>query len=336
MKVLITGGAGYIGSHTVVDLAACGFEPIIIDDFRNSHHSTLNRIEQIAGRKISHYDMDCSTAGLDEVILKEAPIGGIIHFAALKAVGESYEKSTEYYSNNLGSTLQILRSMQKFDIQRLVFSSSATVYGEPDIIPVTETHPIKPSLSPYGKTKQMCETIISDFLRSHANTKCIILRYFNPVGAHPSGLIGEWPIGSPNNLVPIVTQTGIGKRQSMTIFGDDYDTPDGTCIRDYIHVCDLAMAHVKALGYLTRTQKSGIFNIGTGAGHSVRQIIKLFEKISKISVNYNIGPRREGDVASIWADNSKAVSELQWTPVYGVEDAIIDAWKWEKNVLRQQ
>jgi UDP-glucose 4-epimerase len=339
-NILVTGGAGYIGSHTVVELFNHGFNPIIVDDFRNSNRIILEGIRKISGKNPKLYEIDlCDLENL-RMIFKENKIDGIIHFTAYKAVGESVAFPLKYYSNNLVSLTNVLNCMLEFNINNLVFSSSCTVYGEPiGIKEVSEnSEKAKPS-SPYGNTKLISENIIEDTFKANPHLKSIRLRYFNPIGAHPSAEIGEFPIGKPNNLLPFVTQTAIGKLEKLTVFGNDYPTIDGTCIRDYIHVVDLANAHVKAMQFLDN-QTQGVdefINIGTGKGTSVLEIIQKFEKISNQKLNWEFGPRRQGDVIEIFANVKKSFEVLNWKSNLTVEDAITDAWKWEnhlKNILK--
>ena len=335
MKILVTGGTGFIGSHTCVELISTDHEPIIIDNFSNSQKWILDRIEKIARKKIIFYEGDCSDSNfLQSVFEKEKNIEGVIHFAAFKAVGESMTKPLDYYKNNLNSLILILEKMQKFKVKNLVFSSSATVYGDPEYCPIDETAPRKSSPSPYGKTKAICEDIISDTVNGNKNICAIALRYFNPIGAHPSGLIGELPIGAPNNLVPYVTQTADGIREKLTVFGNDYPTPDGSGVRDFIHVVDLAKAHIKTLEYLKEKEIPfyDVFNVGTGAGNSVLEIIETFEKTNRVKVPYTIGPRREGDIATCYADNAKIKKAMGWQAKKSLEDSLRDAWNWQRNL----
>ncbi|WP_296700022.1 UDP-glucose 4-epimerase GalE [Algoriphagus sp.] len=334
-KILITGGAGYIGSHTAVELLKAGFEPIILDDFSNSQSSVIERLAEIIGKDVVCYEGDCNDKGTLEKIYSEHKFVGVIHFAAFKAVGESTVEPLKYYRNNVGSLIVLLDFMKEKGVKNIVFSSSCTVYGQPDKLPVTESTPRKDAESPYGNTKKICEDILVDFVKSKAGIKVISLRYFNPVGAHPSGKIGELPNGTPNNLVPYVTQTAAGIREKITVFGDDYDTVDGSCVRDFIHVMDLADAHVKALGYLNEQNDDfyDVFNVGTGNGNTVLEIIKTFEKVNRIKLNYSIGPRRVGDVVKIWADTTKINSVLGWYPQYTLEDSLRDSWNWQKNLV---
>ena len=333
MKVLVTGGAGFIGSHTVVALIENGFNPIIVDDFRNSEKFIIARLEKICKEKLVTYDIDCSDYELMEaVFLKEKP-QGVIHFAADKSVNESVKDPLKYYHNNIGSLITILKLISNYPVKSFVFSSSCTVYGEPDSILVTETSAIKPAFSPYGYTKQVCEKLLNDFHHSNKGYSIVLLRYFNPIGAHPSGLIGELPIGTPNNLVPYITQTAAGIREKITVFGDTYDTPDGTCIRDYIHVCDLAESHVLALNYADKHLENLVtLNVGTGQGNSVLDVVKTFEKVNELSLNYESGPKRAGDAPAVYADNSKIKNVLEWQPKFNLEDALAHAWQWQQTL----
>ena len=331
-QIIVTGGAGYIGSHTCVELIASGYEPIIIDNFSNSKHFIIDRVEQITGVRPILLETDC----LDyELLLKQiarySGIKGIIHFAAYKAVGESTEKPLEYYENNIGSTINMIKLLRHFDLNNFIFSSSCTVYGQPKQLPVTEESPILPAESPYGRTKQVCEDIIKDYSQANKNFKGISLRYFNPIGAHPSSLIGELPLGIPNNLVPYITQTAAGIRDQLSIFGNDYDTPDGTCIRDYIHVVDLAKAHVAALEYSASKADSlfDIINLGSGRGNSVLEVVRTFEEVSNKPLNYNFAPRRPGDVVKVYADVAKSKLVMGWKTQLDLRDALKDAWNWQ-------
>ena len=334
-KILVTGGLGYIGSHTVVELANNGYEPIIIDNLSNSRPLIRENLEKILDRSLQFYREDCNDEEALEKIFSKEGISGIIHFAAHKSVGESVEKPLMYYDNNLNSTLKLIEMMKKHDVDHFIFSSSCSVYGNPDKLPVTETSPIKHAESPYASTKQMCERIISDVHVAGAPFGSVILRYFNPIGAHPSALIGELPLGKPNNLVPVITKTAMGKIPQMQVFGDDYDTPDGTCIRDYIHVMDLASAHVKALEYLEKKNQENhleIFNVGTGAGNSVLELLNAFEEVNHLPVNYKIAPRRPGDIEKIYADCKKVNQVIGWKAELNIQEALRNAWKWELYV----
>ena len=325
-KILVTGGCGYIGSHTIVDLIENGFEVISIDDLSRSTDLAITGIEKITGKKIKNYTIDLKNFEATRSVFQENKnIAGIIHFAAYKAVGESVEQPLLYYENNLFSLINLLKCVQEFQIPYFVFSSSCTVYGNPDSIPVTENFPIKKAESPYGATKQMGEEIITNFSNAQ-NISSILLRYFNPAGAHPSTLIGELPLGKPMNLVPVITQTAIGKIPKMFVWGNDYDTRDGSCVRDFIHVCDIAHAHTLALQYLINKKNktsTDIFNLGTGNGVTVLEAIKMFEEVSGVQLNYEIGPRRDGDVIAIYANNDLAVSELGWKIKYDLKDMML-------------
>lgn len=337
-KILVTGGTGYIGSHTVVELQKEGYEVIIVDNLSNSNIEVLNGIEKISGIRPSFENIDCvDYVSMDRMFEKYSNIEAIIHFAASKAVGESVEKPLMYYRNNLVSLINLLQLMPIHKIKNLVFSSSCTVYGQPDILPVTEDAPIKPAASPYGNTKQIGEEIIRDTIRSNSSYQSVILRYFNPIGAHPSAEIGELPNGVPNNLLPFVTQTAIGLRKQLQVFGDDYNTPDGSCIRDYINVVDLAKAHViavKRLLYNSMIEAVETFNLGTGRGLSVLEIINTFERVTGVKVPYKIVGRREGDIEKVWADPSFANKVLGWKAQETVEKTLESAWAWEQKLSR--
>jgi UDP-glucose 4-epimerase len=332
-KVIVTGGAGYIGSHTVVELFNAGYEPIIIDNFVNAEKSAVHGIESILKHAVKVYEGDCADKGLlYQICEKENDISGIIHFAAYKAVGESVSMPLKYYQNNIDTLLSLLEVSGQKNISKLVFSSSCTVYGQPDTLPVTEESPKKPAESPYGNTKQICEEILEDTVKSKMPLKAVALRYFNPIGAHQSAAIGELPIGVPSNLVPFVTQTAAGKREKLTVFGSDYNTPDGTCVRDYIHVVDLAKAHVSALEYLKLQSVPfyDMFNIGTGQGNTVLDVINTFEEVSGIKLNYTIGARRPGDVEKVYADVTKSNAKLGWKAQLDLANALRDAWRWQQ------
>lgn len=332
-KILVTGGLGFIGSHTVVQLVENGYEPIVIDNLSNSKPWIKDNIEKIIEKPLKVYTEDCnSPESLDKIFKVERDIVGVIHFAAFKAVGESVEKPVEYFDNNLGSTIKLLDAMRKYKVKSFIFSSSCSVYGNPDQLPVTETSPVKHAESPYAYTKQVCERMIKDAHVAGMTFSSVLLRYFNPIGAHPSALIGELPLGKPNNLVPVITRTAMGKIEKMMIFGNDYDTPDGTCVRDYIHVVDLAEAHVKALEYLEGVNKENhveLFNVGTGKGNTVLELLNAFEKEAKIKVNYELGDRRAGDVEKVYADCTKVNNVMKWKSKFTAEDALRDAWRWE-------
>ena len=332
-KILVTGGTGYIGSHTTVELQNAGYDVVIIDNLSNSNESVLDGIESITGIRPAFVKGDCTDIETLRRLFRENPgISGIINFAASKAVGESVHKPLLYYRNNLNTLINLLECMPEYGVKGIVFSSSCTVYGEPDMNPIDETAPIKPATSPYGNTKQISEEIITDYVASGAPVKSIILRYFNPIGAHPSAKIGELPVGVPQNLVPYLTQTAAGIRKELTVFGDDYDTPDGSCIRDYIDVVDLAKAHVTAMKRMLDgedTDAIEIFNLGTGRGLSVLELITAFEKSTGVKVPHHIGPRREGDIEKIWAAPAKANEVLGWTAEVPVEETMRNAWAWQ-------
>jgi UDP-glucose 4-epimerase len=335
-KILVTGGTGYIGSHTSVELISDGFDVVIIDNLCNSEAIVVERIEQITGKRprLNIFDI-CDKGKLDRFFEENSDIAAIIHFAAFKAVGESVYKPLDYYRNNLVSLIYLLDAMKKYNIPNMVFSSSCTVYGQPEKLPVTEESPIQPAVSPYGNTKQIGEEIIRDTAVANQNIKAIALRYFNPIGAHPSALIGELPRGIPENLVPFITQTAFGLREELRVFGDDYDTPDGSCIRDYLHVVDLAKAHVIAVKRLIEggsKKNYEVFNLGTGEGVSVLEAIKSFERVTGIKLKYKITGRREGDIEKIWADPSYANKELGWKTVSTLDESMRTAWKWEKYI----
>jgi UDP-glucose 4-epimerase len=339
-KILVTGGTGYIGSHTTVELIEEGFDTIIIDNLYNSEADVVDRIHKITGVNPLLEVLDlCDQEKLDRFIQKHRDISAIIHFAAYKAVGESVNKPLEYYRNNLLSLVNLLEVMKRYGIPDLVFSSSCTVYGQPEKLPVSEDAPLQPATSPYGNTKQIGETIIRDTTVSDKNIKAISLRYFNPIGAHPSALIGELPKGVPENLVPYLTQTGYGIREELKVFGDDYNTPDGSCIRDYLHVVDLAKAHVVAVKRLIEGKNKTnyeVFNLGTGKGVSVLEAIKSFERVSGIKLKYRIVGRRAGDIEKIWADPTYANKELGWKTLSSLDQAMKTAWDWEKIIRKNK
>ena len=332
-NIIVTGGAGYIGSHTVVELLAQGYNPIIVDNFCNSEKSVMDGLEEITGKKITLFEGDCTDKAFMRQVFTETNPMGVIHFAAYKAVGESVDKPLAYYHNNVVSLLVLLEIMKEDDCKQLVFSSSCTVYGTPEKLPVNEESPTQKANSPYGNTKQIAEDIIKDQVVANSGLSAVALRYFNPIGAHPSGLIGELPLGVPSNLIPFVTQTAAGLRNELTIFGNDYSTPDGTNVRDYIHVIDLAKAHVKTLDYLIgKNDFYDFINVGTGTGTSVLEIVNTFEKVSKQKLNYTIGARRLGDVEQIYASVDKSKEVLNWQTELTVEDALRDAWNWQQNL----
>ena len=334
MRIVLTGAAGFIGSHTLVVLQELGPEVIAIDDFSNSEPHIPGRILQITGKEAEWMELDIAQPGLLKNALRNGlPIDGIIHFAAFKAVEESVHNPLKYYRNNLYGLVEVLDCMRDLNIPKLVFSSSCTVYGNPDELPVTEQAPFRPAVSPYGETKQMGERILMDTLKAHPELQACILRYFNPIGAHPSGLIGELCRGVPSNLIPYLTQTAIGKRERLRIFGNDYSTPDGTCIRDFIHVCDLADAHVRALNYLDSPKENpGIFNVGTGKGVSVQEAVDTFNSIWGKSLPVEYVSRRAGDVEQIWSDTQKIERDLGWSAKRSLADALADAWRWEQTL----
>lgn len=335
-QILVTGGMGYIGSHTVVELIEAGYEPIIVDNLSNSNVRIREQLTQITGVKVPFLQIDLCDMNVLQAVLSEFPnVEGVIHFAAYKAVGESVEQPIKYYKNNLLSLLNVLEAFQGRRLN-LVFSSSCTVYGQPDELPVSEQAPIKKALSPYGNTKQIAEEILQETSSSNPLLNVISLRYFNPVGAHESGLIGELPIGVPQNLVPFITQSARGKRGPITVYGNDYDTPDGTAIRDYIHVVDLAKAHVAALRLLSEGNPNGnydVFNVGTGTGYSVLEIIHAFERATGVSLKYTIGDRRAGDIEKVWGNVNKSREQLGWKAELGIDEMMASAWKWE-NYLK--
>ncbi len=332
-KILVTGGTGYIGSHTVVELFQAGYTPVIVDNLSNSNIKILDQIEKIIGVRPEFHQFDlCDITETFTFVQNNPDITGIIHFAASKAVGESVTDPLKYYSNNFFSLLNLLNAYRNKPIN-FVFSSSCTVYGEPDVLPVTESAPVKRATSPYGNTKQIAEEILEETASAYNNYNVIALRYFNPVGAHHTALIGELPIGVPQNLLPFITQTAIGKREKLTVFGDDYDTPDGSCVRDFIHVVDLAKAHVAAIQLLEKGNPNGrydVFNVGTGNGYSVLEAVAAFEKVSGQKLNYVIGPRREGDIIKVWGDVTKSTQELGWKAELGIDEMMTSAWAWEK------
>jgi UDP-glucose 4-epimerase len=335
MKILVTGGTGYIGSHTVVELQKKGFEVIIADNLSNSSIDVVNNISRITGVKPFFEKVDLSEQGTTQDLFNRYPgLNAVIHFAAFKAVGESVMLPLQYYQNNLVSLMNLLREMKTHGIRDIVFSSSCTVYGQPDVLPVTEAAPIKKAASPYGNTKQIAEEIITDVSKVTA-LQAILLRYFNPIGAHESALIGELPLGEPNNLMPLITQTAIGKRDFLNVWGKNYNTPDGTAIRDYIHVVDLAQAHVIAIERMLEgknKQNVEIFNLGTGIGYSVLDVIKSFERITKVKLAYRFMERRPGDVEEVWADTEFANQELGWKAQRGLDEMTLSAWNWEKRL----
>ena len=332
MSILVTGGTGYIGSHTVVELQNAGYETVIIDNLSNSNPEVLNRIEAITGKRPKFYEADIrDKAALKKIFAENPDIESCIHFAGLKAVGESVSKPMEYYNNNIYGTLCLVESMRDAGVKNIVFSSSATVYGDPAFVPITEECPKGQCTNPYGWTKSMLEQILSDITVADKEWNVILLRYFNPIGAHKSGTMGENPSGIPNNLMPYITQVAVGKRDHLNVFGNDYDTHDGTGVRDYIHVVDLALGHVKALNKIKENCGLKIYNLGTGHGYSVLDIVKAFEQASGVKVPYEITARRPGDIATCYADASLAKKELGWEAQFGIKEMCEDSWRWQKN-----
>ena len=336
---MVTGGAGFIGSHTVVELELAGYKAVIVDNFQNSEKSVINGLEHILEKKVPYHEVDCNDAdALRQVFKQEEDIIGVIHFAANKAVGESVAHPLKYYRNNLGNLVTLLDVMAEFDVHDLVFSSSCTVYGQPDTLPVTEQSAIKPAQSPYGNTKQIGEQIIRDTVASGTTLRALSLRYFNPIGAHPSSEIGELPLGVPTNLVPFIVQTAAGQRAQLNIYGHDYKTIDGTCVRDYIHVVDLAKAHVQALRVLEDKDEDGFYdfvNLGTGRGATVLEVVKAFERVTGQKVNYQLTDRRPGDVEQIYASVDKAWQMLEWKTERSLDEALRDAWNWQLNLNKR-
>ena len=329
MNVLVTGGAGYIGSHTCVELIEAGHQPIAVDNLVNASAESLRRVAQITGKEVPFIDGDVCDEALMEKVFSENEIDCVIHFAGLKAVGESVEKPLAYYSNNLTSTMNLCKVMGRHGVKKIIFSSSATVYDRDNTMPLREDSKIGNCTNPYGWTKFMCEEILRDVAKADKEWSVVLLRYFNPVGAHPSGLIGEHPNGIPNNLMPFISQTAIGKREKLSVFGNDYPTPDGTGVRDYIHVVDLAKGHVAAMDYLCSHTGEAVFNLGTGNGYSVLDMVKAFEKANGVKVPYVIAPRRSGDVAVCYADPAKSAEVLGWHAQYNLEDMCRDTWHWQ-------
>ena len=329
MKVLLTGGAGYIGSHTVIEMTEAGHDVVVVDNFSNSSPKSIARVEEILGKKIPLYEADVADAAAMDRIFSEHKIDAVVHFAGYKAVGESVQKPLEYYENNLGSTFVLLRAMEKAGVKKLIFSSSATVYGNPEKCPITEDSPTGNCSNPYGWTKYMIEQILKGYAVAHPEMQIVLLRYFNPVGAHKSGKIGEMPNGVPNNLMPYITQVAVGKRKELSVFGNDYPTPDGTGVRDYIHVVDLARGHVAALGY----DQAGaeVFNLGTGTGYSVLDMVNAFSRENGVAVPYRIADRRPGDIATCYADPEKAERVLGWKATHTLADMVRDSWRWQSQ-----
>lgn len=335
MKILLTGGAGFIGSHTIVELDNAGYEVVVVDNFVNSKKESLERVAQIIGKPVPYYKADIRDREAIDAVFSEHQFDAVIHFAGLKAVGESVAKPLEYYENNMSGTFVLLDVMRTHGCKNIIFSSSATVYGDPAIIPITEECPKGQCTNPYGQTKSMLEEVLKDVQRADTEWNVVLLRYFNPIGAHASGLIGENPNGIPNNLMPYITQTAIGIRKELGVFGNDYDTPDGTGVRDYIHVVDLALGHVAALKAIERKCGLAVYNLGTGHGYSVLDVVKAFEKANGLHVPYKIMPRRPGDIATCYCDPSKAKQELGWEAKYGIEDMCRDSWRFQCNVSEE-
>lgn len=331
MAILVTGGAGYIGSHTVVELQNAGYEVVVVDNLSNASEKSLERVEAITGKPVPFYKADILDREALNKIFEAEKIDSCIHFAGLKAVGESVQKPWEYYENNIAGTLTLVDVMRKHGVKNIIFSSSATVYGEPAVIPITEECPKGQCTNPYGWTKSMLEQILMDIQKADPEWNVILLRYFNPIGAHKSGTIGENPNGIPNNLMPYITQVAVGKLKELGVFGNDYDTPDGTGVRDYIHVVDLANGHVKALKKIEEKAGLCIYNLGTGTGYSVLDIVKNFEEATGVKIPYVIKPRRAGDIATCYSDAAKAKRELSWEAQYGIKEMCADSWRWQSN-----
>lgn len=331
MAILVTGGAGYIGSHTCVELLNAGYDVVVLDNLSNASEKSLDRVRAITNKDVTFYKGDILNREILEKIMTTEEITGCIHFAGLKAVGESVEKPWEYYNNNIAGTLTLVDVMRQHNVKNIIFSSSATVYGNPAQIPITEECPKGQCTNPYGWTKSMLEQILTDMQKADPQWNVILLRYFNPIGAHPSGTMGENPNGIPNNLMPYITQVAVGKLKELGVFGDDYDTPDGTGVRDYIHVVDLAIGHVKALKKIEENAGLCVYNLGTGVGYSVLDIVKNFEEATGVKIPYVIKPRRAGDIATCYSDATKAKDELGWTAQYGIKEMCADSWRWQKN-----
>ena len=331
MTILVTGGAGYIGSHTLVELLNTGQQVLVLDNLSNASVASLARVAEITGKQPQFIEGDIRDADLLDTLFAEHTIDSVVHFAGLKAVGESVAQPLRYYDNNVNGTLVLVNAMQKAEVFKLVFSSSATVYGEPQQMPITEQFTVGGTTNPYGTSKLMVEQILQDLAKSDARWSIALLRYFNPVGAHDSGLIGEDPNGIPNNLLPYISQVAVGRLPALSVFGDDYPTPDGTGVRDYIHVVDLALGHLKALARIAEHGGVSIYNLGTGQGYSVLEMVKAFEQASGQAVPFNISPRRVGDIAECWADPAKALAELGWKAERGLEQMMVDAWRWQSQ-----
>lgn len=331
MQILLTGGAGYIGSHTIIELDKAGYDVVVVDNLVNSSEISIQRVSEIIGKQIPFVKADVRDAAAMDAVFKKFKIDACIHFAGLKAVGESVAKPLEYYENNMNATFVLVDTMRKNGVKNIIFSSSATVYGNPAIIPITEECPKGECTNPYGKTKSMLEEVLSDVQKADPEWNVVLLRYFNPIGAHQSGRIGENPNGIPNNLMPYITQTAVGIRKELGVFGNDYDTPDGTGVRDYIHVCDLAAGHVAALKAIEKKCGLTIYNLGTGHGYSVLDVVNAFQKVNNVKVPYSIKPRRAGDIATCYCNPAKAKAELGWEAKYGIEEMCRDSWNWQKN-----
>ena len=331
MNILLTGGAGYIGSHTIIELDKAGHSVVVVDNLVNSNPESLQRVSKIIGKEIPFYEVDVRDSEKLSKVFDENQIDAVIHFAGLKAVGESVSKPLEYYHNNMTGTFILLDVMRQHGCKNIIFSSSATVYGDPAVIPITEECPKGHCTNPYGQTKSMLEEVLMDVQKADKGWNVVLLRYFNPIGAHQSGMIGENPNGIPNNLMPYITQTAIGIRKELGVFGNDYDTPDGTGVRDYIHVCDLASGHVAALKAIENNCGFSIYNLGTGHGYSVLDVVKAFEKVNGVKVPYSTKPRRPGDIATCYCNPAKAEKELGWKAQYGIDEMVRDSWNWQKN-----